>query len=218
MSLLSECLWRKSGELASVAPLGERRKSDFQRKAFGAPNPPSDFRESRAHWALHWCSVPCPEGSLGACGSLAARLCGEAGPGALLCIASCALYLVGGINGVFSLSGVRAALLASTESTLQWRESPFTWTQSPSQISSRPLENAGKLPFRKLGFPPGLSHYHRGWRYWEQGDGASHPPGRIPLVRLMWCWGTVLSFLPIKIVLVLWWLRVEVTYNKRWPA
>lgn len=60
-----------------------------------------------------------PEGSLGACGRLAAGLCGEAGPGALLCIASCALYLVGGINGIFSLSGVRAALLASTESTLQ---------------------------------------------------------------------------------------------------
>lgn len=175
MSLLSECLWRKSGELASVAPLGERRKSDFQRKAFGAPNPPSDFRESRAHWALHWCSVPCPRGVSRCLWQPGSRVVWWSWPWCpalhcLLCTVPC-----GGINGVFSLSGVRAALLASTESTLQWRESPFTRTQSPSQISSRPLENAGKLPFRKLGFPPGLSHCHRGWRYWEQGDGASHP-------------------------------------------
>lgn len=36
--------------------------------------------------------------------------------------------------------------------------------QSPLQLSSRPLENAGKHLFRKLSFSPGLSYCCWGWR------------------------------------------------------
>lgn len=123
------------------------------------PNPPSDFRESRAHWALHWCSVPCPQGVSRCLWQPGSRAVWWSWPWCpalhcLLCTVPC-----GGINRVFSLSGVRAAFLTSTKSTLQWRESPLPRAQSPSQISSRPLEKQGNFNL-EMGFPPGLSHYH----------------------------------------------------------
>lgn len=108
-----------SDKLASVAPLGDRRKSDFQRKTLEHPALPLISGKAELTGLFTDAQFLAPKASLGACDSLAAGLCGEAGPGVLLCIASCALYLVGVINGVFSLSGVRAALLTSTKRTLK---------------------------------------------------------------------------------------------------
>ena len=128
-----------------------------------------------------------PKASLGACDTLAG-LHGDACPNAPLCISFGALYLVRGINGVVQSSVVSEQRFSPALKALYNEGCCLCLeTQSPSQLSSRPLENAGKLPFRKLGFPPGLSHCCQGWRCWVQGDGASHPPGMIPLARLTWC-------------------------------
>lgn len=127
-----------------------------------------------------------PKASLGAWDTLPG-LCGEACPHALLCISSCALHLVGGINGVVQSSVSEKCFSPALKALHKKGCHLCRETQSPSQLSFRLLENAGKLPFRKLSFPHGIFHCCWGWRCLAQGDGASRLLGMIPLARLTWC-------------------------------
>lgn len=151
-----------------------------------------------------------PKASLGSWDTLPG-LCGEACPDALLCVSSCALYLVGVINGVLQSSVSEKCFSPALKALHKEGCHLCHETQSPSQLSFTSLENAEKLLFRKRSFLHGIFHCCRGWRCWAQEDDASCSPGMIPLTRLMWCWGTVFFFLPSKVILVVRWLKGEVT-------
>lgn len=161
MSLLSECLWRKSVKPSSMAPWETGKSLIFRGKLLSA-QPSHWFQGKQSSLGSPLMLSSLPQGVSRCLWQAGSRVCVVKLPWCpaqwcLLCTIPC-----GGIHGVFNLSGVRTALLTSTESTLQWREAPLPWTQSPSKTFSRPLENAEKLPFRNghstwsLPLPPGV--------------------------------------------------------------
>lgn len=90
-----------------MPPLGDRRKSDFQRKALGHSTFPLISGEAELTGLFTDAQSLAPRVSVGAWHSLAAGL--PALPCSALPPVPCTLW---GINGIFSLSGVRAALKA----------------------------------------------------------------------------------------------------------
>lgn len=102
-------------------PAGRQEKIWFSEESFEAPNPPTGGGKQNSQGSS-LISVPCPQGVSSFLWEPGSRAVGWSWPWCpalhcLLCTAPC-----GGIHGGFS---VRAALLTSTESTLQGRQSPL---------------------------------------------------------------------------------------------
>lgn len=171
-------------------PAGRQEKIWFSEESFEAPNPPTGGGKQNSQGSS-LISVPCPQGVSSFLWEPGSRAVGWSWPWCPAPPVHCALWR--------HPWGIQCQSSTSHQHWEHFTGKAVTFGEE-SQISSRPLENAGKLHL-EMGFPPGLSHHPQGWRCWEQGDSAPHSPGRIPLVRLMRCWGTVLSFLPIKIIL-----------------
>lgn len=146
------------------SPPGRQEKVWFSEGSFGAPNPPTDCRKAELTGLFRDVQVLAPRVSLGACESLAAGQGGGAGPGALLCIASCACALWGDKWSVHS--AVRAALLTCTESI----SSEGTHLCPAHRAHHRFIPDRWRMQGNfhlEMIFPPGLSHY-----LWGGGAGS----------------------------------------------